>query len=100
MKSVDRERIRIISGDLSQYDLIVLSACQTGLGEIQSGEGVKGLRKAFSLAGGGIMITTLWNVPDFVSAVFMEYFYDVLLNGKDMDVAAALLKTKEFIENM
>ena len=91
--------IDIMSCDLSRYDLIVLSACQTGLGEIQSGEGVKGLRKAFSLAGGGIMITTLWNVPDFVSAVFMEYFYDVLLNGKDMDVAAALLKTKKFIKN-
>ncbi len=90
----------ILASDLSQYDLVVLAACQTGLGEIQSGEGVKGLRKAFSLAGAGVMVTTLWNVPDFVSAVFMDYFYALLTGDTAITVSEALLQTKEYLRSV
>ena len=71
----------IASMDLAGTDLVVLSACETGLGEINS-EGVFGLQRAFKKAGVQTLVMSLWKVHDEATALFMQTFYDNLLSGK------------------
>ncbi len=61
--------------DLPQTDLVILSACETGLGEIQQTEGVYGLQRALKLAGVRYVIMSLWQVPDYQAQAFMSSFY-------------------------
>lgn len=56
-------------------ELVVLSACDTGRGAIESAQGVLGLRRAFTVAGAASVISSLWKVDDAVTAVLMEQFY-------------------------
>ena len=64
-------------------DLVVLSACQTGLGTIREGEGLQGLYQGFMMAGSRAVLNTLWSIDDDGTAAFMRYFYDSLLSGKE-----------------
>ncbi|MCE9563796.1 MAG: CHAT domain-containing protein [Planctomycetes bacterium] len=65
----------LIDLDLSGLDVAVLSACETGLGEVADGVGVFGLQRAFHLAGTRNVVASLWKVPDAATAALMGEFY-------------------------
>lgn len=68
-------------------DLVTLSACETGIGELQRGEGVLSLARAFAYAGAKSIITTLWAADDASSKDLIEYFYLELKKGLPKDEA-------------
>jgi CHAT domain-containing protein len=68
--------------DLTGTQLVVLSACDTGLGTVANGEGVYGLRRAVVMAGAEAQLTSLWKVSDEVTRKLMESYYRRLIAGE------------------
>jgi CHAT domain-containing protein len=71
--------------NLSNTELLVLSACETALGDIKGTEGVFGLQRAFKMAGVKKMIVSLWQVPDKETAELMTTFYTYWMKGKTIN---------------
>jgi CHAT domain-containing protein len=78
-----------IYGLRAPVSLVVLSACQTGLGKDVRGEGLIGLTRGFMYAGASSVVSSLWKVDDEVTAELMKHFYANMLQ-RDMPPAAAL----------
>jgi CHAT domain-containing protein/Flp pilus assembly protein TadD len=68
--------------DLSGAELVTLSACETGLGGVRSGEGVYGLQRSLAVAGARASLLSLWKVDDELTALFMQHFYRRLNGGQ------------------
>lgn len=80
--------------NLAHTELVVLSACETGLGDITNNQGVFGLQRAFKLAGARYIIMSLWQVPDRETSVFMTEFYRNWIEA-DLTIRAAFNKTQK-----
>lgn len=72
---------------LDPIQMVVLSACETGLGEAQPGEGIISLAHAFSFAGAKSIVTTLWSIDDEKTSQIMATFYKNLKEGQPKDQA-------------
>lgn len=81
--------------DLSKTELAVLSACETGLGDIKGSEGVYGLQRAFKMAGVKSLIMSLWQVPDKETEEFMTLFYKNLI--KEKNIRSSFLKAQSIM---
>ena len=68
-------------------DLVVLSCCQSGLGQELKGEGLIGLTRAFTYAGAKSLLVSLWEIHDQSTAAFMQHFYTALRVGQSKDRA-------------
>jgi CHAT domain-containing protein len=79
--------------NLSNTELVVLSACETALGDVKGSEGVFGLQRAFKMAGAKKMIVSLWQVPDKETAELMTAFYGYWLGGKKIEDAFSQAQT-------
>ena len=88
-RSIEQEHDGILTSeeiaavDFSNVSMVVLSACQTGLGDIDTGaEGVIGIQRAFKLAGVQSLLMSLWKVDDNATSYMMQRFYSRMLSGE------------------
>lgn len=85
-------QVREIYNHRLKANLIVLSACQTGKGKLEKGEGILGLPRVFFYIGARSVVSTLWKINDISTAKFMNHFYSFLSRGDDK--AQALRQAK------
>lgn len=83
--------------DLKDIEIVVLSACQSGLGEVGS-EGVAGLQRGFKLAGVKTLVMSLWEVSDEATSILMTKFYEYLVQG--LDASESMKKAQMFLRNV
>jgi CHAT domain-containing protein len=83
---------KILGLRLKGTEIVVLSACETGVGDVRSGEGVFGLKRAFILSGAKTVVMSLWSVPSEETTELMTRFYTLMSKGKTK--ADALGKAK------
>jgi Uncharacterized protein conserved in bacteria len=79
---------------LQGTELVVLSACETGLGRVKNGEGVFGLGRALQVAGAEAVLMSLWSVPDDMTQLLMTRFYEHWLSGADKHTALRRAQTE------
>jgi CHAT domain-containing protein len=88
----------VFAGEIYNFkmnsDLVVLSACETGLGKISKSEGIIGLTRSFIYAGAKNIVVSLWMVEDESTAMLMQYFYDSILSGNSYTDALHSAKLK------
>ncbi|MEP1096151.1 MAG: CHAT domain-containing tetratricopeptide repeat protein [Cyclobacteriaceae bacterium] len=84
----------IMNLELSNVDMIVLSACETALGEISSGQGIYGLQRAFFVGGAKTLIMSLWKVDDEATKELMTVFYKEYLKNGDKRAAFTAAQRK------
>jgi tetratricopeptide (TPR) repeat protein/CHAT domain-containing protein len=78
-------------------ELVVLSACETGLGEVKGCEGVYGLQRSFRIAGAEYILMSLWQIPDYQTSELMHKFYSEWFSGKS--VYTSLRDAQNFMKN-
>lgn len=82
---------QVFTDDLLQhdlgYELVTLSACETGRSTVAPGDELIGLGRGFLYAGAGALLTSLWRVPDVIAARWMEHFYRSLVGGQSKGAA-------------
>ncbi len=89
--------LEVIDLNLEGTELVTLSACETGVGEISVGEGVYSLNRAFQEAGAKAVLSTLWKISDEGTNLFMQKFYQRFLNQQSAQ--QALRETQEEFKN-
>ncbi len=92
--------LKLAGLDLKNTDLVVLSACETGLGDINEAEGVTGLNKAFIKAGAKNIVMSLWNVADKETIQLMDGFYSNIKNTGDYQKGLKESKIKMIQEGL
>ena len=82
--TVDAKKVLIYPEEIESLNispaLVVLSSCDSGRGVIKA-DGIQGMARAFILAGAQAVLTTLWRVPDESACIFMQFFYQYLVEG-------------------
>ena len=100
--SNDDEKEQLTAGEIAlmhhPLDLVVLSACETGLGKLEQGEGIRSLGRNFMESGAEATIISLWNVNDKSTATIMTSFYKYLRSGMKKDTALRQSKL-DYINN-
>lgn len=86
--------LEVFSLNIRNTQLVVLSACETGLGRVHSGEGMLGLRSAFKMAGARTVINSLWKADDQTTRLLMEEFYRNILDGQTVSYSLRMAKLK------
>ena len=87
-------QVREIYGLRMNAGLVVLSACHSGNGTLERGEGLFGLTRTFFYAGARAVLSSIWSVNDRSTAIFMEDFYKCLVRGEDKITALRMTKLK------
>ena len=90
---------KVLGLKLKGTELVVLSACQTGVGDVQAGEGVFGLKRAFILSGARTVVMSLWSVPSQETTELMTSFYAKWAGGKSKAEALREAKLQLMKEN-
>lgn len=97
--TIDRLYAKDIYNFSLNADLVVLSACETGIGQLHRGEGIISMARAFAYAGAKSMVTSLWQVDDERTSLLMQYFYNNLQKGMPKDEALWQAKRDFLKEN-